>query len=96
MRRFKSAEQAQRFLGPFGTVGDHFRTSRDRNSAPARRQLLAERRGTWREVVGLTPVVLLSRVDVPARPGTERDLRGEDVMPGPPDLAESESVGRQA
>ena len=56
MRRFKSAEQAQRFLGPFGTVGDHFRTGRYRNPAPARRQLLAERRRTWREVVGLAPV----------------------------------------
>jgi putative transposase len=28
MRRFKSPEQAQRFLGPFGAVGDHFRTGR--------------------------------------------------------------------
>ena len=56
MRRFKSAEQAQRFLEPFGTVGDHFRSGRYRNPAPARRQLLAERCRTWREVVGLTPV----------------------------------------
>jgi putative transposase len=28
MRRFKSPEQAQRFLGPFGAMGDHFRTGR--------------------------------------------------------------------
>ncbi len=34
MRRFKSAEQAHHFLGPFGAVGDHFRTGRYRNSAP--------------------------------------------------------------
>ena len=43
MRRFKSAEHAQRFLGPFGVIGDHFRTGRYRNPAPARRQMLAER-----------------------------------------------------
>ena len=56
MRRFKSPEQAQRFLGPFGAVADHFRTGRYRTPAVARRQLLAERRRTWREVVGLAPV----------------------------------------
>ena len=54
MRRFKSPEQAQRFLEPFGTVGDHFRTGRYRTPAGVRRQLLAERRRTWREVVGLS------------------------------------------
>jgi hypothetical protein len=57
MRRFKSADQAQRFLGSFGAIGDHFRTSRYRTPANTRRQLLAERRRTWREVVGLPPVV---------------------------------------
>jgi putative transposase len=56
MRRFKSTEQAPRFLGPFGAVDDHFRTGRYRTSANARRQLLAERRRTSREVVGLPPV----------------------------------------
>jgi putative transposase len=56
MRRFKSTEQAQRFLGPFGAVGDHFRSGRYRRPAAARRQLLAERRRTWREVVGLQPL----------------------------------------
>jgi len=56
MRRFKSPEQAQRFLGPFGAVGDHFRTGRYRTPAIARRQLLAEQRRTWREVVGLLAV----------------------------------------
>jgi putative transposase len=55
MRRFKSPEQAQRFLGPFGAVGDHFRTGRYRTPAIARR-LLDERRRTWREVVGLLAV----------------------------------------
>jgi hypothetical protein len=56
MRRFKSPEQAQRFLGPFGVVGDHFRTGRYRTPAIARRQLLADLRRIWREVVGLPPV----------------------------------------
>ncbi len=56
MRRFKSPEQAQRFLGPFSAVGDHFRTGRYRTPAVARRQLLTERRRTWRAVVGLPPV----------------------------------------
>jgi putative transposase len=53
MRRFKSPEQAQRFLGPFGAVGDHFRVGRYRVPTASRRQLLVERHTTWREVVGL-------------------------------------------
>jgi putative transposase len=53
MRRFKSAEQAQRFLGPFGAITDHFRVGRYRAAAVTRRELLAERHSTWREVVGL-------------------------------------------
>jgi hypothetical protein len=53
MRRFKSPEQAQDFLGPFGAVGDHFRTGRYRTPAISRRQLLAARRRTWRDLVGL-------------------------------------------
>jgi putative transposase len=56
MRRFKSPEQAQHFLETFGAVGDHFRTGRYRTPAVARRQILTERRGAWREVVGLPPV----------------------------------------
>jgi len=48
MRRFKSADQAQRFLGPFGAIGDQFRTSRYRAAANTQRQLLVERRRTWR------------------------------------------------
>src|SRR6266498_2204349 len=52
MRRFKSPAQAQRFLGPFGAMGDHSRTARYRTPAIARRHLLAERRRTWREVIG--------------------------------------------
>jgi len=53
MRRFKSAEHAQGFLGPFGAVGDHFRVGRYRTAAATRRQLLVERHSIWREVVGL-------------------------------------------
>jgi len=51
MRRFKSAEHAERFLGPFGAIGDHFRTGRYRNPAPARRQILADRSCAWNEIV---------------------------------------------
>src|SRR6266851_1813695 len=51
MWRFKSPEQAQRFLGPFGAIGDHFRVGRYRNPALTRRQLMAERSHAWREVV---------------------------------------------
>jgi putative transposase len=53
MRRFKSAEHAQRFLGPFGAIGDHFRIGRYTTAAADRRQLLMERHSSWREVVGL-------------------------------------------
>ena len=53
MCRFKSAERARRFLGPFGAIGDHFRVGRYRTVAATRRQLLMERHSTWREVVGL-------------------------------------------
>jgi hypothetical protein len=53
MRRFKSAEHAQRFLGPFGAIGDHFQVGRYRTAAATRRQLLVERRSTWLEVVGI-------------------------------------------
>jgi putative transposase len=53
MRRFKSAEHAQRFLGSFGASGDHFRVGRYRTAATTRRQMLVDRHSTWREVVGL-------------------------------------------
>jgi putative transposase len=53
MRRFKSPEHAQSFLGPFGAVGDHFRVGRYRTAATVRRQLLVERHSNWRQAVGL-------------------------------------------
>ena len=53
MRLFKSADHAQRVLGPFGAVGDHFRVGRYTTAAAARRQLLVDRHSTCREVVGV-------------------------------------------
>ena len=53
MRRFKSAEQAQRFLAPFGLIGGHFRVGRHRLRAERYRQEMAHRFQTWREVSGL-------------------------------------------
>ncbi|MCA1648175.1 MAG: DDE-type integrase/transposase/recombinase [Chloroflexi bacterium] len=48
MRRFQSPEQVQRFLGPFGAVGDHFRVGCYRTPAADRaldmRLLQAKRR----------------------------------------------------
>ena len=53
MRRFKSPEQAQRFLEPFGPIYDHFAPKRHRLSAAVIRQELAERQGIWREITGV-------------------------------------------
>jgi putative transposase len=52
MRRFESPEHAQRSLVPFGAVGDHLRTRRYRTPAAERRQLLVDRRRTWRRAPG--------------------------------------------
>ena len=53
MRRFKSAEQAQRFLAPFGLICGHFRPRRHRLRAEHYRREMAFRFQTWREVSGL-------------------------------------------
>lgn len=53
MRRFKSPEQAQRFLAPFGPIAEHFRPGRHRLKAEHYRQEMACRFQTWREVSGL-------------------------------------------
>jgi len=50
MQRFKSPEQAQRFLEPFSSVCNHFRPRRHRLTATAYRRLMEEQRQTWREV----------------------------------------------
>src|SRR3712207_3017098 len=49
----KSAEQAQRFLAPFGLIGGHFRLGRHRLKAEHYRQEMGSRFRTWREVSGL-------------------------------------------
>jgi putative transposase len=54
MQRFKSSEQAQRFLEPFTAVCNHFRPRRHRLTASAYRQLMDEQRQTWREVAAVT------------------------------------------
>jgi putative transposase len=55
MRRFKSAEHAQRFLEPFSAVCNHFRPRRHRLSAGHYRQIMRERFQQWREIVRLPP-----------------------------------------
>ncbi len=50
LQRFKSAEHAQRFLGPFSAVSNHFRPRRHLLTASAYRQIRAERHNVWRAV----------------------------------------------
>jgi hypothetical protein len=50
MQRFKSVEQAQRFLEPFSAVCNHFRPQRHRLTATAYRRLMDEQRDTRREL----------------------------------------------
>ena len=54
MQRFKSPEQAQRFLETFGPVCNHFRPRRHRLSAWCYRQIMRERFQQWREIAHLT------------------------------------------
>ena len=53
MQRFKSPEQAQRFLEIFSTVCNHFRPRRHRLSARGYRQIMKERLEQWREIARL-------------------------------------------
>jgi putative transposase len=53
MRRFKSPEQAQRFLSIFDPIATHFRTHRHRISATRNRATRAIRFATWDEVAGV-------------------------------------------
>jgi putative transposase len=60
LQRFKAPEHAQRFLGPFTAVGNHFRPRRPRRHllpAERYRQLRTVRFQQWREAVGLAPAV---------------------------------------
>ena len=50
LRRCKSKEHAQRFLGPFSAVGTCFRLRRHRLSASEYRQVRQDRSGLWQEV----------------------------------------------
>ena len=50
MQRFKSPEQAQRFLEPFSTVCNHFCPRRHLLTAGDYRRLMGERFETWRDV----------------------------------------------
>jgi putative transposase len=67
MRRFKSAEQAQRFLAPFGLIDGHFRLGRHRLKAKHYRQEMGSRFRTWREVSGLAAHPLRVTIS-PAKP----------------------------
>jgi putative transposase len=55
MQRFKSPEQAQRFLETFSAVCNHFRPRRHRLSAERYRQIMCERFQQWREIAHLAP-----------------------------------------
>ena len=50
LQRFKSAERAQRCLGPFSAVSNHFRPRRHLFTATAYRQIRTERYAVWRDV----------------------------------------------
>jgi len=50
LQRFKSAEHAQRFLGPFSAVRNHFRPRRHRLTASTYRQIRRERHIVWQDV----------------------------------------------
>jgi putative transposase len=55
MQRFKSPEQAQRFLETFSAGCNHFRLRRHRLSAERYRQTMRKRFQQWREIARLAP-----------------------------------------
>jgi putative transposase len=55
MQRFKSPEQAQRFLETFSAVCNHFRPRRHRLSAERYRQNMRKRFQQWRVIARLAP-----------------------------------------
>ena len=55
MQRFKSPEQAQRFLETFSAVCNQFRPRRHRLSAERYRQTMRRRFQQWREIARLAP-----------------------------------------
>jgi putative transposase len=50
LQRFKSAEHAQRFLGPFSAVSNHFRPRRHRLTASQYRQIRTHAHIAWQDV----------------------------------------------
>jgi putative transposase len=58
MQRFKSPQQAQRFLETFSAICNHFRPWRHRLSAERYRQTMRERFQQWRETIYLAPTTL--------------------------------------
>jgi putative transposase len=57
VQRFKSPEQAQRFLETFSAVSNHLRPRRHRLSAERYRQIMSERFQQWQEIARLAPTV---------------------------------------
>ena len=57
LQRFKSAEHALRFLGPFSAMCNHFRPRRQRLTASAYRDICTERHAVWRDVCWTTLAV---------------------------------------
>jgi putative transposase len=55
MQRFKSPEQAQRFVETFSAVCNHFRPRRHRLSAERYRQTMRQRFQQWQEIARLAP-----------------------------------------
>jgi len=53
MRRFKSAEHAQRFLSTFGLISSHFRVGRHLYAANGNRATMRARFTLWEEVIGV-------------------------------------------
>jgi putative transposase len=53
MQRFKSPEQAQRFLQTISPLCNHYRARRHRLSAGCYRQIMRERFQQWRDMAGL-------------------------------------------
>ena len=53
LQRFKSPEDVQQFLSPFGPISNHFRPRRHLLPAPEYHQLLQTRFAEWRDVTGL-------------------------------------------
>jgi putative transposase len=54
MQKFKSPEQAQRFLSPFGLIYEHFKPRRHLMKATDYRQILIDRFKIWEDITAVT------------------------------------------